>query len=61
MFMARPIDNSGSNYMIGIINKISKNKSIQTTRLTTSERGVIIIIINLAKYPDIIFIFPASV
>lgn len=47
--------------MIGTINKTGKNnKSLQTTRLITSERDVIIIIINLAKYPDTMFIhFPS--
>lgn len=39
--------------------KLVKIMSLQKSRLITSKRDVIIIIINLAKYPDIIFIFPA--
>lgn len=46
--------------MIGIINKTSKDdKSLQTTKLIASERDVIIIIINLGKYPDMFIHFPS--
>lgn len=59
MFIARPIDTNGSNYMIGIINKTSKN-NVTSNNQITSKRDIIVVIINLTKYPDIIFMFPAS-
>ena len=59
--MARPVETNGSNYMVGILNKTSENnKSPQITTSTTSERHVIVVIINLAKDLGIILIFPAS-
>ena len=59
--MAKPVDTNGSSEMIGVINKTSQNnKSLLTNILTASERYVIAVIINLAKYADKIFTFPAS-
>lgn len=50
-----PIDINGLNYIIAIVNKINQSNKVTSTNPLTSERDIIVVIINLAKYPDIIF------
>lgn len=61
IFTPTPVDTNGSNDIAGVTNKTSQNnKSLPTTSLTASERYVIAVIVNLAKYADKIVTFPAS-